>query len=326
MDFRLPTKNDALFKDRPAAYFMFVDRTIQGVATQVWEGGQYGFVRDPKMATDGKIVYTRFHEGMDVAPVQRDAKGEPMDEVFAIADGTVKYANASGKSNYGNYVIVEHLTEDGPFYSLYAHLRLIVVQRGDKVQVGSKLGMMGHTGSGIDRRRSHTHVELNLLLHQPASIWECDPAMPTTPALPASKPPAPPALNGTNLVGLDIAGWLQAHHADPYLRLADFMHRAEPYFKIRTPCNGTELEITRRYPWLRTPGKLSRSWEISIAATSIPLKIEPLDEQVEFTTVSWVQPFVGNHAWKSRELLTGSGSTASLSAHGQEYVKLLLGH
>ena len=332
MIFQLPTKNEALLTENKDAYFMFVDRTTNGITTQVSEGGQYGFVRDPKMASDGSIVYSRFHEGIDVAPVKRDAKGEPIDEVFAIADGRVVYANAAAKSNYGNYVIVEHSTSDGPFYSLYAHLHHLHVVREQKVARGVVLGIMGHTGTGIDRRRAHTHVELNLLLNPRLAIWQmtAPPAVvgnttPPPPGTPVPKPPPPPTLNGQNLVGLDIAGWLLAINQEPELKLSEFIHRSEPYFKIRTPCLGQELEIVQRYPWLRAPGPIGQSWEISIAASSVPLRIEPLQEKVEFTTVSWVQPFVGNHAWKSREMLSGSGSTATLSRHGQEYLKLLLG-
>ena len=332
MSFQLPTSNQALYTANKDAYFMFVDRSTHGVSTQVWEGGQYGFVRDPKMASDGSIVYSRFHEGMDVAPVKRDAKGEPLDEVFAIAGGKVAYANATSKSNYGNYVIIEHPTGDGPFYSLYAHLHHILVARDQKVACGTVIGIMGHTGSGIDRRRSHTHVELNLLLNPRLAIWQLSaPAAltvippPAAPGKPVPKPLPPPTLNGQNLVGLDISGWLLAIRQEPELKLSEFIHRSEPYFKIRTPCLGQELEIVQRYPWLRVPGPIGQAWEISIAASSLPLKIEPLQEKVEFTTVSWVQPFVGNHAWKSREMLSGSGSTATLSKHGQEYLKLLLG-
>ena len=336
--FQLPTANDGIFTNANDQYFMFVDRSIKGVATQVWEGGQYGFVRDPKMAPDGSVVYTRFHEGMDVSPVQRDAKGEPMDVVSSMADGTVVYVNDSPrKSNYGNYIIIEHRTDDGPFYSLYAHFREVKVRRGMKVQAGDPIGYMGHTGVGIDRRRAHCHVELNLVLSGRAAIWEqVAPPAATVSAPVASVPlkeapvpapvpaPALPTLNGQNLVGIDVVGWLRANHETPEIKMSDFIKRSEPYFKLRTPCRGTELEIVKRYPWLRAPGPIGESWEISISAASVPLKVEPVAEKTEFTTVSWVKPFTGNHAWKSREVLTGSGATASLSKHGLEYVKLLL--
>lgn len=334
--FQLPTGNDGIFTNANDQYFMFVDRSIKGVATQVWEGGQYGFVRDPKMAPDGSVVYTRFHEGMDVSPIQRDAKGEPMDVVSSMADGTVIYVNdVPRKSNYGNYIIIEHKTDDGPFYSLYAHFREVKVRRGMKVQAGDPIGNMGYTGRGIDRRRAHCHVELNMVLNGWAAIWEQVPAAPVPvsvpkPNAPVKESPIPvpaselPTLNGQNLVGIDVVGWLRANHETPEIKMSEFIKRSETYFKLRTPCRGTELEIVKRYPWLRAPGPMAESWEISISAASVPLKVEPVAEKTEFTTVSWVKPFTGNHSWKSREVLTGSGTTASLSKHGLEYVKLLL--
>ncbi|MGE5208834.1 MAG: hypothetical protein ACM3KL_05820, partial [Alphaproteobacteria bacterium] len=84
----LPTDNDALFSGDGPAFYQHIDRDFNGVKSTPWEGGQYGFVRDPK-GTSGGLVYTRFHEGIDIRPVHRDANGEPLDEVRAIADGRV---------------------------------------------------------------------------------------------------------------------------------------------------------------------------------------------------------------------------------------------
>ncbi len=312
---------------------MYIKRATVSGEVKVWQGGQYGFVRDPKMVKDGSIIYTRFHEGMDVAPMIRDLKGEPEDEVKAIARGTVMYVNTqAGKSNYGNYVIIEHPTEDGPFYSLSAHFHHLTVKRGDKVEAGDIIGIMGHTGTGIDKERSHTHVELNLLLNPKVAIWSQASPTPTPPTPPATngKPvakstaPATPLLNGQNLVGLNVAGWLRTHHEKPETRLADFIRQEPAYFKLRVPCSGRELEITKRYPWLRVPGPMGLAWEISVGASSVPLKIIPVAEKVDFPVVSWVQPFTGNHAWKTREMLNGTGSIASLSPHGLAWLKLLL--
>src|SRR5438876_9611828 len=84
LDLVLPTDNDALFSGDGPAFYQSVDRDYNGVKSAPWEGGQYGFVRDPK-STGGGVVYTRFHEGIDIRSVHRDANGEPLDEVRAIA-------------------------------------------------------------------------------------------------------------------------------------------------------------------------------------------------------------------------------------------------
>src|SRR5438105_15824476 len=86
LDLVLPTDNDALFSGDGAAFYQYVDRDSNGVKSKPWEGGQYGLVRDLKETAAG-AVYTRFHEGIDIKPMPRDAGEQPLDEVRAIADG-----------------------------------------------------------------------------------------------------------------------------------------------------------------------------------------------------------------------------------------------
>src|SRR5260370_22067726 len=83
VDLGLPTDNDALFSGGGAAFYQYIERNYNGVKSTPWEGGQYGFVRDPT-DTAGGVVYTRFHEGIDIRPLQRDANGDPLDGVRAI--------------------------------------------------------------------------------------------------------------------------------------------------------------------------------------------------------------------------------------------------
>src|SRR5438552_17436366 len=82
LDLVLPTDNDALFSGDGAAFYQYVERDFNGVKARPWQGGQYGFVRDPTQ-TPGGVVYTRFHEGIDIRPLHRDPAGEPLDEVRA---------------------------------------------------------------------------------------------------------------------------------------------------------------------------------------------------------------------------------------------------
>src|SRR5215813_5855387 len=125
LDLVLPTDNDALFSGDGPAFYQYVDRDYNGVKSMPWEGGQYGFVRDPK-STGGGIVYTRFHEGIDIRSVHRDANNERLDEVRAIADGEVVHVSlAPGYSNYGKYVVIEHRWNGSNYYSLYGHISSI---------------------------------------------------------------------------------------------------------------------------------------------------------------------------------------------------------
>jgi murein DD-endopeptidase MepM/ murein hydrolase activator NlpD len=154
----LPTENQGLLRGDPVSFYQYVQRDFEGQISQAWEGGQYGFVRNP-VRFGSAIIYTRFHEGIDIRPLNREAGGEPTDVVHAIAAGKVAYTNTvAGNSNYGRYVVVEHSFENCPYYSLYAHLSVITVNPGDQVAQNAPLAVMGHTGEGIDRERAHLHL------------------------------------------------------------------------------------------------------------------------------------------------------------------------
>jgi len=176
LDLVLPTDNDALFSGDGAAFYQYVERDFNGVKARPWQGGQYGFVRDPTQ-TPGGVVYTRFHEGIDIRPLHRDPAGEPLDEVRAIADGKVMHVNpVPGYSNYGKYVVIEHRWDGSNYYSLYAHLSSIRVHPGDSVTRGQPIAIMGHTGDAASL--GHGHIEIGFsdsagdpLNHHGAAAW-----------------------------------------------------------------------------------------------------------------------------------------------------------
>src|SRR5438046_3213319 len=64
LNLALPTENDAIYRGDGPEFYQYIERDYKGVKSTPWEGGQYGFVRDPA-ETQGGIVYTRFHEGID---------------------------------------------------------------------------------------------------------------------------------------------------------------------------------------------------------------------------------------------------------------------
>src|SRR5213596_4004163 len=141
LDLVLPTDNDALFSGDGPAFYQYVERNYKGAKSTPWEGGQYGFVRDPT-DTAGGIVYTRFHEGVDIRPLHRDANGDPLDEVRAIADGRVVHTSlVPGYSNYGKYVVIEHHWGGSPYYSLYGHLSKIDIRVGDVAKRGQRIAV-----------------------------------------------------------------------------------------------------------------------------------------------------------------------------------------
>ncbi len=126
----LPTENHALLTGENAAFYQYVKRDFEGEVGDRWEGGQYGFVRNPRRIGTA-VLYTRFHEGIDIRPLQRDTGGEPLDIVHSIAAGKVVYANiVPSSSNYGRYIVIEHQFDGCPYYSLYAHLSAI--RRSDR--------------------------------------------------------------------------------------------------------------------------------------------------------------------------------------------------
>src|SRR5437773_7329514 len=140
LDLALPTDNDALFSGGGPAFYQYIERNHKGVKSTPWEGGQYGFVRDHTDTSAG-IVYTRFHEGIDIKPVHRDANGEPLDQVRAIADGKIVHTNlVPSHSSYGCYVVIEHRWAGSNYYSLYGHLSTITVKPGQAVQKGEPIG------------------------------------------------------------------------------------------------------------------------------------------------------------------------------------------
>lgn len=315
--FGFPTDNTALIANQPDRFFMFVDRSTPAGQIQVWQGGDYGFVRNRRETAQG-IIYTKFHEGIDIAPAARDAKGEPLDEVRAVADGTVAYLTAGSRtSNYGNYVVVLHqIGESGVFYSLYAHLRSASVVAGMPIRRGGNIGMLGYTGDGIDRRRAHLHLEIGLILSE-----RFDEHNGKTGGLANGHG----NYHGSNLIGMNASGFLAAHHADHQLMPEGFLRRQEVYYKVLVPNRGSELELVKRYPWMRKPGPAATAWEISFTGPGVPVAVAPAAQTVSFPSVSWAKPFAGYHSWNTRSMLGGSGNTATLTPEGTRFVTLVAG-
>ena len=316
IDLGLPTDNDAIFHGGGAAFFQFIERDYHGEKSYPWEGGQYGFVRDPEPTREG-IVYTRFHEGIDIKPLQRDENGEPRDEVRAIADGRVVYTSlVASHSNYGKYIVIEHDWDGSPYFSLYGHLNKIDVHTGDKVTKGEHIAMMGYTGAGINRERAHVHLELNLILNHKFEGWYA--------ATHKNDPNYHGIYNGINLAGMDIAKLYLQLHDNPSLTIPQFLGREEVFYKVAFP-SSRNFELPKLYPWMVSGNNAgASSWEVSFARSGLPLRIEPSDRKVNQPIVIAVKRSSMNASYMTNGVATGPTSHSHLTDYGQQMMRLLI--
>jgi hypothetical protein len=316
LDLALPTANDALYSGDGEKFYQFVDRNFQGMKTTPWEGGQYGFVRDP-VQTEIGIVYTRFHEGIDIKPLQRDPQGMPLDPVCSIADGTVAYANNTpGFSNYGRYVVIDHVWDGCHYYSLYAHLNVVNARAGQQVKKGDKIGVLGFTGAGIDQQRAHVHFEINLMLSPSFEAWH------------ETYYPAEinhhGNYNGINLAGFNVAKFYLALKKNPSLSVPEFLSGEETYYKVIIP-GSPHFALPRFYPWMladRSKGN-PPSWEVSFTQSGVPLHIAPGEKQTTDPVLSWIKYSPVNYSMLTRDVVTGKGDHGVLSVSGLHLMMLL---
>jgi len=317
LDLVLPTDNDALFSGGGRAFYQYIERDFKGVKSTPWEGGQYGFVRDP-VETSAGVVCTRFHEGIDIRPLRRDGRGKPLDEVRAIADGKVVHTNlVPGYSNYGKYIVIEHRWDGSNYFSLYGHLNSIAVQPGESVQRGQRIGVMGYTGVGLNQARAHVHLELNLMLSHQFEAWHN--------AFFKNDPNHNGIYNGINLAGLDIARLYLAAHKNPSLTISQFLQEEETFYKVTLP-KSSHFELPKAYPWLLTGnrGKEKSSWEVSFARSGLPLKIEPSDKHVMQPELSYFKKSSIDYSYLTRDEISGRAETAHLTEYGRRLMQLLI--
>jgi uncharacterized protein YgiM (DUF1202 family) len=92
------------------------------------------------------------HEGLDLwAPSRAN--------VYAAADGEVTEAEHPDNHPYGLQVRLVHNVSGMTFRTVYAHLEQVVVQVGQVVKAGDKLGLADSTGNSFG---SHLHLTLKL--------------------------------------------------------------------------------------------------------------------------------------------------------------------
>lgn len=260
IDFAWPTPNRAWEQGRG------VEAWAQPTVSGDPESGTFGCVRSGG---------TQFHEGLDLKPVGRDARGEPTDPIFAAMDGIVRHVNTkAGDSNYGRYIVIEHTGMEPAVYTLYAHLARIEpgIGPGVRVQRGQTIALMGHSagGGGIPKDRAHMHFEIGLMMTTNFSAWYAGRGY--------GSPNEQGLWNGMNLMGIDPQDFLRqwrSRHVDNFQQYFD---RLRSVVRVRVATSRTP-DFIQRYPSLLRrplPAGLVSGWEVECNSTGLPFAWTPL--------------------------------------------------
>jgi hypothetical protein len=183
---------------------------------------------------------------LDLFPIERDRRGEPVDTVHAILPGVVRYVSKRpGNSSFGRYVVIEHTGEKPAFVSLYAHLASVRtdIHRGAKVDGGQIIGVMGRSAGGysIPRERAHLHLEFGVWLTREFPTWYSAQHYKTK--------NQHGLFNGYNIVGLDFLDFVERQRTGEVADLLDYVRRlpTAATVVVRTPF---APDFVQRYPEL----------------------------------------------------------------------------
>lgn len=239
---------------------------VQATASGRPISGLFGCVRN-----DGR----RFHEGIDIAPVARDRRGNALDQVYAVLPGVVGYiGSVAGNSGYGRYVVIEHTQADVAVYTLYAHLASIDkgLSVGQQVEPGTVLGIMGRSAGGytIPVSQSHLHFEVGLRLSDNFQPWYD--------AQKFGSPNRQGVYNGMNLSGMDPAHFWETVRAGQFHDFAEYMGALPTAFTLRIK-TAQVPDFVRRYPKLVdgvAPANGLAGWQIDFTWYGLPKAWVPL--------------------------------------------------
>ena len=222
-----------------------------------------------------------------------------------------------GFSNYGKYVVVEHRWDGCSYYSLYGHLSSIQVHVGQRVQERDQLGVMGHTGEGLNQTRAHLHLELNLMLSRQFESWHD--------SLFKTDPNHHGLYNGLNLIGIDIARLYLALRKRPALTIPEFLSEEETLYRVMLP-NSKNFDLRRFYPWMLAQKNAEKpvSWEVSFNRAGVPLKIEPGQTRVAGPELSYFKKSGIDSSYLKRGQIAGQGEGAHLTEKGRQFMRLLI--
>lgn len=262
LDLAWPTPNPAWLEGKPLGSY------IQHAGSGDPMSGTFGGVRN------GGV---QFHEGLDIAALNRDRRGEPTDNVMAAMAGVVRHISASaGDSNYGRYIVLEHPESAPGIYTLYAHLAHIApgLKVGDRVARSQVIAIMGHSSGAtpIPVVRAHMHFEMGVMVTNDFQAWYLRRGF-------GSRNDHGP-WNGMNLMGFDALDFFNQWRSQKINTVQDYFAKMETAVKVRIATHRTP-DFVGRYPSLvakpATAGVgLSAGWEIQFNWTGIPFAWRPL--------------------------------------------------
>lgn len=314
--FSLPTDNTALYTTGGDDYFMYVDRIFEGEKTQPWQAGTYGMVRNPFRPTPGgSIMFSRFHEGIDVKPLYRDSNNEPLDIVRPIAPGQVVHTSSMpGHSNYGRYVVIAHTVPEGTIYSLYAHLASVTCSIGQQVQPYQEIGRLGYSGVGLNKTRAHLHLEIALMINSRFAEFYTGENKHGN-------------FNGMNLAGFDPAAVLRACQGGIPFSVSRYFASLKEHYRVAVPCTKV-MDIMRRHPFLykgsRTERTRPRSLEIAFTAEGLPIGIYPSHSEIVQPRITFCRSMPTAQQNCTVNRVKNNSARAALTVSGQRYISQYL--
>ena len=311
----LPTENRKLLAGDLDAFY-------QETSMHRSYGGHYGFVRSTESG-EHPSLYDLFHEGVDIRPVKRDAKGEPLDVVSAALEGEVVYANdLPAKSNYGRYIMIRHDLPEGAVYSTYGHLARLYTEAGRRVKAGEKIGLMGWTGNVGCRERAHLHFEFGFRTLPDYGDWFSRLGK----SLGEPGPNLHGEYNGLNFIGVDPAPILCAEAAGKAVTQRQIFQSLRPVMRVRVPAGPDFFYWQKCRPWMVEGGvqqSLPASWDIECDHVGIPLKFVPSKERVSNPVLLWFDNSLSAQDSVTRGLVEKRPTGRQLSRHGLKWFSQL---
>ena len=308
---QLPTENRYLFENQPKKFY-------QPTISRRLISGMFGFTRtsEPEPAR----IFERFHKGIDIRPLRRDDRGEPLDPVRACADGVVVRVNDNEKiSDYGKQVIVRHDWGGLSVFTVYAHLGSVHATVGQVVRAGDELGVLGWTGPGLVSSRAHLHLEVVFMINpkfddwvrtaNPGRLWE---------------PNRHGEWHGLNLMGIDPVPLLMATHQEKSKTWQEALAVQPGGFIVNVPAPARRVGWT---DWVQVEGNCTgaQSWQIEMTPWGLPLRVKgsALPVAAPELVANPGRPNEGKYYCRGLVEADGKGGMR-LSKFGRQYFEMMM--